>query len=69
MRTRDLAQRYITVSQDTSAVEALRALVEHGLPGYSWSLPAGGRTRPCPPARWAGHCCPAMSRRIPFSAK
>lgn len=33
MRARDLAQSYVTVSQDTSAVEALRALVEHGLPG------------------------------------
>jgi CBS domain-containing protein len=33
MRARDLVQSYVTVSKDADALEAVRVLVEHGLPG------------------------------------
>ncbi|MFI6012622.1 CBS domain-containing protein [Streptomyces sp. NPDC051243] len=41
MRARDLAQPYASVSTDTDALEAVRLLVEHGLPGLLVADPAG----------------------------
>ncbi|MBZ9643128.1 CBS domain-containing protein [Streptomyces sp. PSKA30] len=41
MRARDLAQPYVSVSTDTDAVEAVRLLVEQGLPGLLVVGPAG----------------------------
>ncbi|MEU1849365.1 hypothetical protein ABZ499_08810 [Streptomyces sp. NPDC019990] len=49
MRARDLAQSYVTVSQDTSVVEALRALVEHVLPGLL-VVDSGGQPHAALPA-------------------
>jgi CBS domain-containing protein len=65
MRARDLAQPYVTVSQDTSAVEALRALVEHGLPGLL-VVDSGGRPYAALPACEAGRALlPGYVRRRP----
>ena len=41
MHARDLTPPYVSATTDTDAVEALRLLVEHGLPGLLVVDPAG----------------------------